>query len=532
MSNNILIPRRNFLKLAAMSSSSSSVAGCVCPHLLVTDPQRPVMNHGVQSGDVGQTSAVVWASTDRSGYMHVEASLDPGFKEVIQFSPVMANLDTGYAAKCLLNGFPVDREIFYRIHFSDFDQPKAKSSHVVGRFRTAPAATTVLTKDIRFAWSGDTAGQGWGIDPAQGGMATYSTIRRHFPDFMIHSGDTIYADGPIPAQQKMPDGSVWHNLVSDGVHKVAETLEEYRGRWRYNLQDKHLRQFNSEVPVYYQWDDHEVTNNWSPGKNLAADPRYTEKSIGVLAQRGKRAFHEMLPVRLNEIEPERIYRKVSYGPLLDIFMLDLRSYRGANTAGDESELNEQSSIFGAAQMAWFKQALLESKATWKVIASDMPIGLVVWDDYRTSSGVEGIANGINGAPLGRELEIAGLLRSLKENDIKNTLWLTADVHYTAAHHYHPDRAAFKDFLPFWEFVSGPLHAGTFGASALDSTFGPEVRFLKTPTVEQGVNLPPSAGLQFFGLVDIERETRNLTVRLMDRNDQELYRKVLEPVGER
>jgi alkaline phosphatase D len=43
-----------------------------------------------------------------------------------------------------------------------------------------------------------------------------------------------------------------------------------------------------------------------------------------------------------------------------------------------------------------------------------------------------------------------------------------------------------------------------------------------------VNLPPSAGLQFFGLVDIEQSSQELTVRLMDRNDQELYRKVLKP----
>ena len=326
----------------------------------------------------------------------------------------------------------------------------------------------------------------------------------------------------------MPGGSVWRNVVSDGVHKVAESLEEYRGRWRYNLRDTHLRSFNSQIPVYYQWDDHEVTDNWSSSKDLSNDPRYTEKSIEILARRGKRAFHEMLPTRTHSLEAGRIYRKISYGPMLDVFMLDLRSYRGPNTDGDQTQLDDQSSVLGATQMAWFKQALMDSQATWKVIASDMPIGLVIWDDYSSSSGVEGIANGIKGAPLGRELELAGLLRSLKQHNVKNTLWITADVHYTAAHHYHPDRAAFKEFLPFWEFVSGPIHAGTFGLLQLDDTFGPEVKFSKVPTTAQGVNLPPSAGLQFFGLVDIEQSSQELTVRLMDRNDQELYRKVLKP----
>ena len=65
-------------------------------------------------------------------------------------------------------------------------------------------------------------------------------------------------------------------------------------------------------------------------------------------------------------------------------------------------------------------------------------------------------------PLGRELEIARLLNFIEDNRIRNIVWLTADVHYTAAHFYHPARAQFTEFDPFWEFVSGPLNAGTFG----------------------------------------------------------------------
>ena len=90
------------------------------------------------------------------------------------------------------------------------------------------------------------------------------------------------------------------------------------------------------------------------------------------------------------------------------------------------------------------------------------------------------------------------------------------------------RAAFTEFEPFWEFVSGPMHAGTFGPSVLDMTFGPEVRFFKAPTAEQGQNLPPSAGLQFFGLVDIDGASGEMTVRLMDRDDTELWKTTLGP----
>ena len=60
------------------------------------------------------------------------------------------------------------------------------------------------------------------------------------------------------------------------------------------------------------------------------------------------------------------------------------------------------------------------------------------------------------------------------------VWVTADIHYCAAHHYHPTRAKFTEFDPFWEFVAGPLNAGTFGPNKMDATFGPEVKFTGIP----------------------------------------------------
>ena len=114
---------------------------------------------------------------------------------------------------------------------------------------------------MRFVWSGDTAGQGFGINEAWGGMKIYEQMRRASPDFFLHCGDTIYADGPIAAQVKLPDGSMWNNLVTEEVSKVAETLNEFRGRYRYNLLDANVRSMAAEVPQIWQWDDHEATNN-------------------------------------------------------------------------------------------------------------------------------------------------------------------------------------------------------------------------------------------------------------------------------
>jgi alkaline phosphatase D len=151
----------------------------------------------------------------------------------------------------------------------------------------------------------------------------------------------------------------------------------------------------------------------------------------------------------------------------------------------------------------------------------MPIGLHVPDGKKW----EAMANGEDGGPKGRELEIAGLLRAIKQAGIRNVVWLTADVHYTAAHFYDPAKAQFSDFSPFWEFVSGPLNAGGFGPNKVDGTFGLQVMYQKAP---EAPNAPPSSGMQFFGQVDIDAKTRAMTVTLKDITGASLYSKTLAP----
>jgi alkaline phosphatase D len=84
------------------------------------------------------------------------------------------------------------------------------------------------------------------------------------------------------------------------------------------------------------------------------------------------------------------------------------------------------------------------------------------------------------------------------------VWVTADVHYTAAHAFDPARSTVGDFDPFWELVAGPIHAGTFGPNVLDPTLGPEARFVWAPPTGQG-NLAPWDGLQSFGTIDVSRD---------------------------
>lgn len=216
--------------------------------------------------------------------------------------------------------------------------------------------------------------------------------------------------------------------------------------------------------------------------------------MDVLAARARKAFAEYFPVASLHTRgrDHRVHRVVRYGPLLDVFVLDMRSYRNANSPGRQAD--DTNGILGAGQLVWLKKELQRSRAVWKVIASDMPLGLVVADG---ALDFEAVAQGDPGAPLGREPQIAELLRFIKHRRITGTLWLTADVHYTSALHYAPERATFKDFAPFWEFVSGPLAAGGFPANDLDATFGPERVFVRAP---ERANVSPMESPQYFGEV--------------------------------
>lgn len=206
----------------------------------------------------------------------------------------------------------------------------------------------------------------------------------------------------------------------------------------------------------------------------------------------------------------------------------MRSYRGPNTHNRQEAPGPQTALLGREQVAWLLAGLLASRATWKVVAADMPIGLLVPDgkDADGRPRFEAVANG-DGPPLGREHEIAGLLSAIKHAGIRNVVWLTADVHYTAAHRYDPARARFTDFHPFWEFVSGPLHAGTFGPNAPDGTFGLEVVWHKAPEAGRQ-NLSPAEGMQFFGEVAIEGRSGAMTVALKDTSGAALWQRVFEP----
>ncbi len=517
MPRNNNLSRRTFVATAAAGAAVSALP----KHLFAQVAGRPEMPYGIQSGDVTADSAVVWGAADRPSRMRVEWSTTESFKDSVGVPVADALPETGLTGKVALTGLPAGTDIFYRVAFQNMDNLSLTSEPMVGRLRTARTDR----RSISFVFSGDTAGQGWGINLDWGGMRTYETMRQLQPDFFIHSGDMIYADGPLQEQVELPDGTIWKNVIIPEKTKVAETVDEFRGQYKYNLMDENVRRFNAEVSMYPQWDDHEVTNNWFHARRYDGDDRYTENSAAVLAARAKRAMFEYTPLSVQPAETDRVYRAFDRGPLLEVFRIDLRSYRSPNNDNTQTALGPDARALGPTQIQWLKRRLLNSRATWKIIASDMPIGLVVFHDFSNRAGSEAIAQG-DGPPLGRELEFADLLRFVKLNDIKNVHFVTADVHYCATHFYNPNNAVFQDFNPFFEFVSGPLHAGGFGPNELDNTFGPEVVFTKNPGGTP--NTPPTSGGLYFGHAAIDGDTGVMTVSHRDVFGNVLWERDLSP----
>ena len=143
-------------------------------------------------------------------------------------------------------------------------------------------------------------------------MKIYEVMRQREPRLLSAQRRHHLRRRADAAEVPVAGNGTWRNLVTEEKSKVAETLEEFRGNYRYNLLDANVRRFNAEVMQLWQWDDHEVTNNWSGSKDLSADKRYIEKNVPLLIARGTRAFLENAPMRwYAQEEDERVYRKIA-----------------------------------------------------------------------------------------------------------------------------------------------------------------------------------------------------------------------------
>jgi alkaline phosphatase D len=461
----------------------------------------PSVTHGVVVGEVTARSAVLWARADRAATLNVR--LSGGAHGSIRAVSVEAVDD--FTGRVSLSGLHPGMVYDYRVWFSLGAPGKDRGPVVLGSFRTPPADDAASM--VRLAFGGDVAGQNVCRD-AEEGLPIMDTIRAWRPDVFVGLGDMIYADNACESMGRYGNDQV-------GGLGIAVDLLGFWEHWRYNRADGASQRLLGMTSYVGIWDDHEVVNDFGPLTDAPSTPPYT----GVhLLPIGLDAFLDYTPI--SAMPAARLYRSFRWGKHLELFVLDTRRYRDANFAPDSAA--QPKTMLGRQQLAWLKEGLARSDATWKVIVSSVPMSIPT--GFPLTNGRDGWAN--FDQTTGFERELLDILRFMKKQGIKNAVWITTDVHFAEAFRYRP--FAEEPSFTVHELATGPLNAGIFPNRDFDPTLNPERLFFYGPDSAAAVTSWAEAKRWFnFGTLVVDREGR-LTAGIVNTAGEPVYSLELAP----
>ncbi len=406
----------------------------------------PEVTHDVATGDVTATSAIVWARSDREALMTVRYRPVVGNTEAREVT-ARSSSSTNLTAQAKLVG--LDPGTTYRFEVW-FETSEGRSPVEAGSFGTAPDMATRAA--VTLVWAGDLGGQAYCRRIGEG-YSIFRHMRAGQPDFFIANGDMIYADSACPADGP---GDGWRNLPGEFPGIGSPTVdwndrawveEVYAGHWLYNRADPSFQDFLRVTPMYVQWDDHEVINDFgAPWATYSPAP--ARAGYANIVNAGRKTLFDFHPIDRHPDEPERIYRSFRWGRDVELFILDARSYRSENTLEDAPE--SRKTMLGVAQLEWLETALTQSSATWKIVSTDVPLSAPTGSNAE-QHGRDAWANGVGGgfaAGTGFERELLALLRTLDQQDVRNVVFVATDVHFAAQVRYDLDVDGDGDTLLF------------------------------------------------------------------------------------
>jgi alkaline phosphatase D len=273
----------------------------------------PAITHGVAVGEVGPTSARVWARCAAPGRLVVARDGAP---------PLVAAVDAGgdHAATLGVADLEPATEYTLRVHCEDAAGRAGRT--VTRRFTTAPAAT--VARRVRLAWIGDLGGQNVCAD-ARRGYPALAAVAAERPDVVVALGNMIDADDACLARGR------YGNAQRVGP-PPATTLDGFRAHWRYDLDDPHLQRLRGATA-------------W-----IAADAVDVPPPLRAAAQQASAEW--------NPRPDGPAWRRARWGKHLELLVLDVRA---SPTQAD------------AAQRRWLADAVRTSDATWKVVVSGAPL---------------------------------------------------------------------------------------------------------------------------------------------------------------
>jgi len=435
--------------------------------------QAPVITHGVASGDVTAGSAVIWSRADRDATLQVRVTPVAG-GATVRGGSAQATAASNFAAQVLVTDLLPATAYRYEAWF---EADGTRSASDAGTFRTAPNIGS--RTPVSFIWGGDLGGQTY-CRQAEGGYGIFRPMLAFQPDFFVANGDMIYGDndcpetGPVPGWVNVPGDFPPVSDASVDWQDRARVEEVYAAHWRYNRADPSFQAFLRAVPMYAQWDDHEVINDFgAPWSTYPATPERPGYPNIVAA--GRKTFFDFHPLTRDPDEPDRIYRSYQWGRDVELFVIDARSYRSDNREADTPE--NAKTMLGREQLEWLRAGLIGSTATWKIVSSDVPLSAPTGSEEIGRDAFANQSASAEAARTGFESELLDLLRSLDEANVRNVVFVATDVHFAAQLRYEPDLDGDGDRLLFHELISGPLNAGrTASPSSMDPTLGPVVLY--------------------------------------------------------
>ncbi|MGW0190995.1 alkaline phosphatase D family protein [Streptomyces sp. NPDC003362] len=438
--------RRTVVKAAAAGAVLAAPLAVPAPALAA---EAPVFLHGVASGDPLPDGILLWTrvtptpeAVPGSGLgpdveVRWTVALDKAFTNVVAKGSVTATAASDHTVKADVRGLAPATDYWFRFSAGATDSPAART-------RTAPAASAAVA-NLRF-----------GVVSCANWEAGYFSAYRHLAgrgdlDAWLHLGDYIYEYGTGEYGTR---GTVVRPHVP--AHEIL-TLADYRARHGRYKTDPDLQALHAVAPVVAIWDDHEIANDtWSGGAE-----NHTEGAEGSWAARqaaAKRAYFEWMPVR--PAIAGTTYRRLRFGKLVDLSLLDLRSFRSQQVSvGDGGVDDPERTLTGRAQLDWLKAGLASSDTTWRLVGNSVMIapfavGSLSADLLKPLAKLLGLPQeglAINPDQWdGYTDDRRELLAHLRANAIRNTVFLTGDIHMAWANDV-------------------PVNAGTYPLSASAAT---------------------------------------------------------------
>ena len=300
--------------------------------------------HGVASGDPTPNAVIIWTrvTPDVDGTMNGtwQVALDTNFTNVVQSGIFSTDSTMDYTVKIDVTGLLPDTWYFYEFN------ALGKNS-LTGRTKTAPVTGS---SQLRFAFVSCS-------NYPTGFFNAYDRVReRNDVDAVFHLGDYIYEGGGTstpPRNDMLP------------THEIIKLID-YRQRYSSYRLDPSCRKLHQQYAFMTVWDDHETADNsWMDGANNHSPA--TEGPWALRKSAGQQAYDEWMPIRLPEPgNRNKIWRKISYGNLADIFMLDTRLYSRTIQGGNPTDTFRH--IIGDEQLQWLKTEMMNSTAKWRILA--------------------------------------------------------------------------------------------------------------------------------------------------------------------